>query len=122
VAFRHATCQEDLHSSRGLRALVLGLGLAFLALVLPLVAVSGAECVDALVMAGFGVRSRTDSSTKLGKGMRVVLVPNVALLPPEDLASILREAGVRYLEFLDYLSETPTEPDVLLTAAAHAHY
>ena len=79
----------------------------------PLVAVSGAECVEALALGGFTVRSRSDSATVLVRGMRVVVVPDVAMLTPEDLQALLRDAGIAYDAFLDLLSETPTDPDVL---------
>lgn len=68
-------------------------------------------------MAGFAVRTRGGDRVTLGKSMRVVHLPNAPLLSPEELAAVLRDAGVRYLEFLDFLSETPTEPDVLLASA-----
>ncbi len=78
--------------------------------VLPLVAVSGAECVDALVLAGFTVRSRTDSATVLERASRVVVVPDVAMLTPDDLHALLQDGGITYDAFLDLLSETPTDP------------
>ena len=78
----------------------------------PLVAVSGVECVEALVCAGFTVRSRDDDAASLVNTLRSVTVPLVAMLTPEELTNILRDAGVSYSDFLEYLSETPTEPDV----------
>ena len=85
--------------------------------VLPLVAVSGFECVDALILAGFAIRSRSDSATTLERDLRVVVVPDVAMLTPEDLAALLRDAGIAYDELLDLLSETPTDPDVRLVSS-----
>ena len=85
---------------------------------LSLVAVSGAECVDALVLAGFTVRSRSDSATVLERGMRVVVVPDVAMLTPGDLHALLQDSGIAYDRFLDFLSETPTDPDLERPAAA----
>lgn len=79
---------------------------------LPLLAVSGAECVDALVVAGFATRSRTDDETTLSKGLRVVTIPDVAMLSPSELTALLREAGLTYSDFLDCLSEAPTDPDL----------
>jgi hypothetical protein len=81
--------------------------------VLPLVAVSGAECVEALTLDGFTVRSRSDASTILERDARVVAVPDVSMLNPEDLEALLVDAGITYDDFLDLLSETPTERDVL---------
>jgi hypothetical protein len=80
--------------------------------VIPLVAVSGADCVDALRLAGFGVRSRSSAVIVLERDARVVMVADVAMLPPEDLLALLRDAGITYDDFLDLLSETPTDPDV----------
>ena len=76
----------------------------------PLVAVSGAECVDALSSAGFSLTGRTGSDVTLSKGLRVVVVPDVAMLSPDELLAVLRSAGVPYSEFLDLLSEAPTDP------------
>jgi hypothetical protein len=81
----------------------------------PLVAVSGAECVDALVLAGFTVRSRNDDTAILVKELRSIAIPLVAMLTPDELTRILRDAGLAYSEFLDCLSETPTEPDLRRT-------
>jgi hypothetical protein len=81
--------------------------------VVPLVAVSGAECVEALLLAGFALQSRSDSATTLERELRVVVVPDVAMLVPEDLEALLRDAGISYDVFLDLLSEMPTDPDVL---------
>ncbi|MDB5213482.1 MAG: hypothetical protein JWO86_1409 [Myxococcaceae bacterium] len=77
---------------------------------LPLVAVSGAECVEALSLDGFTVRSRSDTATILERDARVVAVPDVTMLTPEDLEALLVDAGIAYDDFLDLLSETPTDP------------
>ncbi len=78
----------------------------------PLVAVSGAECVDALSGAGFSLTARTGADVTLSKGLRVVVVPDVAMLSPDELLAILRTAGVPYTDFLDLLSEAPTDPAI----------
>ena len=78
----------------------------------PLVAVSGADCVEALALDGFTIRSRSDSATVLERGLRVVVVPDVAMLTPDDLQALLHDAGLDYDTFLDLLSETPTDPDL----------
>jgi hypothetical protein len=75
-----------------------------------LVAVSGAECVEALLFAGFTRRERTVGDTTLVRGLRSVTIPDVPLVPPEQLSEILHGSGVSHSEFLDYLSESPTEP------------
>ena len=86
---------------------------------LPLVAVSGAECVEALVLAGFTVRSRSDSAVVLEHDMRLVVVPDAAMLAPEDLEALLHDAAIPYDEFLDLLSETPTDPAYRPTSGIH---
>lgn len=83
-----------------------------LAVLLPLVAVSGAECVDALASAGFAIRSRSNDTTLLVRGGRSVIVRTVDLLLPDELLAVLRDAGLAYSDFLDLLSEAPTDPDV----------
>lgn len=83
-----------------------------------LVAVSGSDCIEALQLAGFTTRSRTDHATTLERGLRVVVVPDVAMLPPGELQMLLRDAGVTYSDFLDILSEAPTDLDVLRTNTA----
>lgn len=85
-------------------------------MLLPLVAVSGAEFVDALASAGFATRSRSDDATLLVKGGRSVMVRTTELLAPEELLALLRDAGLAYSDFLDLLSEAPTDPDVRRTA------
>ena len=85
---------------------------------LPLVAVSGAECVDALVLAGFSVRSRSDDATFLAKGARHVIVRVADMLCPDELITVMREAGLAYSDFLDLLSEMPTDPDVRRSAGS----
>lgn len=87
---------------------------------LPLLAVSGAECVDALVVAGFALRSRGDDRTTLAKDMCEVSVPDVAMLTPSELVALLREAGLAYSDFLDCLSEAPTDPDLRTGRSAGA--
>lgn len=84
-------------------------------MLLPLVAVSGAELVDALASAGFAMRSRSDDATLLVKGGRSVTVRTADLLAPEELLSLLRDAGLAYSDFLDLLSEAPTDPDLRRT-------
>jgi hypothetical protein len=82
------------------------------AVLLPLVAVSGPECVDALLAAGFTVSARTDDHATLSKSGRSVTIRTGALLMPEELLGVLRDAGLAYSDFLDLLSEAPTDPDV----------
>ena len=110
AALHRAACEQ----LRFLLRFQLGLSLAArcLAVLLPLVAVSGCECVDVLTLAGFEVRSRKDDETVLTKGLRSVTVPTVAMLSPDEMSTILRDAGLAYSDFLERLSETPTAPDL----------
>lgn len=79
---------------------------------IPLVAVSGSDCVEALLQAGFVTRTRSLDSVTVERDDRRVIVPVCSVLAPEDLQAILRDAGITYSEFLDLLSDTPTDPDV----------
>jgi hypothetical protein len=79
-------------------------------MVIPLVAVSTEECVEALVRAGFALTSRVNGNAALEKERRVVQVPDAGILSPEDLTEVLRASGIAYSDFLDLLSECPTEP------------
>jgi predicted RNA binding protein YcfA (HicA-like mRNA interferase family) len=88
--------------------------------VIPLVAVSGVECIEALSMAGFSLTSRTGTEATMTKDLRVVVVPDVPMLRPEELMAILRSAGVPYSEFLDLLSDSPTDPAISRTRLAPA--
>lgn len=83
--------------------------------VVPLVAVSGAECVEALTGAGFVVVARSSTGATLTKGLRFVVVPEAGMLVPDELTSILRSAGIPYSDFLDLLSEAPTDPAISRT-------
>jgi hypothetical protein len=89
--------------------------------VVPLVAVSGADCVEALTLGGFAVRSRSDSATVLERELRVVVVADVALLTPEDLQALLADAGIAYDDFHELLSEAPTDPDLRRVTARRSH-
>jgi hypothetical protein len=82
------------------------------AVLLPLVAVSGSECVDALVLGGFDIHSRNDDVTVLCKSGRSVAIRSGSLLTPDELLAVLRDAGIGYSDFLDLLSEAPTDPDM----------
>lgn len=84
---------------------------AVLSSVMPLVAVSGADCIDALVQSGFVVRSTDGGKTTLAREGRVVCVPRVSILSPDELHAMLDAARLDYGTFLDLLSEMPTNPD-----------
>lgn len=48
----------------------------------------------------------------LVKGVRSVVVRTTDLLAPDELLAVLRDAGLAYSDFLDLLSEAPTDPDM----------
>jgi hypothetical protein len=50
------------------------------------------------------------SEARLEREHRAVVIPDLPILPAEELEAILREAGVSYPAFLDLLAETPTKP------------
>jgi len=79
--------------------------------VVPVLAVSPAECIAALTLAGFRSYRSTSSETVLENDLRRVVVPDDAVIPKERLESILRAAGVSYSEFLELLSEAFGEED-----------
>ena len=85
---------------------------------LPLVAVSGAECVAALAAAGFRISTRQGDLSVLRKETRTVSVRDAGMLTPDELLCVIREAGLAYSDFLDLLSEAPTDPDVRRPATA----
>jgi hypothetical protein len=82
--------------------------------VIPLVAVSGAECVEALSIAGFTLKLRSSDGATMTKGLHVVVIPDVPMLSPDELTALLRSANVKYTDFLDLLSEAPTDPAIFL--------
>jgi hypothetical protein len=77
--------------------------------------VSGAECVEALTIAGFSLLERTHAGATLRRGSQRVFVPDAATLEAQALAVVLRTAGMSYAEFLDLLGETPTDPAISRT-------
>ena len=81
-------------------------------LVIPLRAVSGAECVDVLVRQGFRVVRRPDDATVLQGFGRVVIVPDRRVLDLDVLELILSDARLssgRFLELLDERHQGPKD-------------
>jgi hypothetical protein len=72
------------------------------------VALSGIECVHALLAAGFRRGPRVEGSALLTRGERLVVVPDIPLLAPEALGAILRDAGITYADFLALVADAPT--------------
>jgi hypothetical protein len=59
---------------------------------------SGAACVRALLAAGFTMRNRGKGVSVLARNGHIVVVPELAVLPPDIYASILRSAGLDQLD------------------------
>jgi hypothetical protein len=67
--------------------------------------VSGAQCAQALIGAGFQpIIGTKRSPVVFVRAPRAVVVPDVPLLEPETLESILRMAGLTPSEFLERLA------------------
>jgi hypothetical protein len=90
-----------------------GTNVALRSAVLPLVAVSGGECVAALMQGGFRARLyASEQGTMLERASIQVRVPHANILSPDELVTLLHDAGIAYGDFLDWLSESPTDPGV----------
>lgn len=70
--------------------------------------ISAEQCIDALRIAGFHVRSYGAGGTVLARDGRFVLVPNALVLPPSVLDAILDEADLSITRLLYLLEEAPT--------------
>lgn len=77
----------------------------------PVLAVSPAECIAALTLAGFRPSRSQSSETVLENELRRVVIPDEAVLPQEAFESMLRAAGVSYSEFLELLSSAFGDED-----------
>jgi hypothetical protein len=67
---------------------------------------SGVECIEVLLRAGFR-RTRTPSGmAALERGYRAVFIAETARLEPDALAVLLRIAGVSHGEFLAYRDQS----------------
>ncbi len=74
----------------------------------PLPAVSGAECVAVLEGAGFAVASSTEGCTLLEGRSRLVVIPDDPILDYDVLCMVLSAAGITAVEFLELLGEPPS--------------
>ncbi len=86
----------------------MGTCVAFLsrALAPPTLAVSAEEMVLALGRAGFVAR-RDETTTVLQQRYRVVVIPHVPLLSEDQLATVLRSAGLSFTELLEHIDGEP---------------
>ncbi len=73
--------------------------------------ISGAECVLALVLAGFQVKRRAAGTTVLVRRGHIVVVPEVLILSPALLDGILSDAELTHDRFLALIAEEQTRPD-----------
>ena len=73
--------------------------------------ISGAECVLALVLAGFQVKRRAAGTTVLARRGQLVVVPEVLILSTALLDAILSDAELTHDRFLALLAEEQTRPD-----------
>ncbi len=73
-----------------------------------LLTISGIECVDALVTAGFRYEARGSGANVLTKGGLLVVVPDIPQLAPEALSSILAQAGLSFSDFAELVAQSPT--------------
>lgn len=73
---------------------------------------SGAECVVALSALGFEIVRREPGRTIMRTRGRIVVIPDLLVLPSTMLDAILASAEVSALEFFRYVEEMPTEPEL----------
>lgn len=68
---------------------------------------SGEACVEALIRAGFRIRSRGAGIALLARAPNMVMVPDVAVIEDGMLKAILRSAGITMLELQSHLAHVP---------------
>ena len=73
-------------------------------------ALSGSECVVALCGLGFEVVRRQPGLTMLRRNRRLVLVPDVLILPKSLLDAILTDADLSFAALISALDDVPTNP------------
>lgn len=76
--------------------------------------ISGAECVEALCLAGFRVRRRAAGHTVLVRDGRTLVVPDALVLRNELVDQILEEADLSVERMLWLLGEVATEKEIQL--------
>jgi hypothetical protein len=75
--------------------------------------ISGAECIEVLCCEGFQIAARCPGSTTVMRGLRVIVVPDVVVLPLTVLDAILQEADVSSKRFFALLAVEPTSQEVV---------
>ena len=76
------------------------------------ISISGADCVDALCCEGFRVAARRAGSTTVMRGLHVIVVPDVVVMPPAVVDAILEEADISSRRFFALLADEPTSTEV----------
>ena len=72
--------------------------------------ITGDACVEALLRAGFRIRSRTTGIAILVRGTSLVMIPDVEAIELDLLDSVLRSAGVTWAELESHLSHLAHVP------------
>lgn len=75
---------------------------------LPSLVVSSIECVQALLSVGFRRSGTAEGASVLTRGYQLVVVPDMPMLAPEALESILASAGMAVAEFIELVGQAPT--------------
>ena len=70
--------------------------------------ITGDACVEALLRAGFRIRSRTSGLAILVRGASVVMIPDVEVIETDLLDSVLRSAGITWAELEPHLAHVPS--------------
>ena len=70
--------------------------------------ITGDACVEALLRAGFRIRSRTTGIAILVRGTSLVMIPDVEVIELDLLDSVLRSAGVTWAELESHLAHVPS--------------
>lgn len=78
-------------------------------LMLPLVALTGAEFVEALLRGGFRIVHRGCQLTTIARTGRTVHVAETVTLASDELLFLLRQAGVSYFDLLDFLAASKSK-------------
>ncbi|MDB4943656.1 MAG: hypothetical protein JWP97_3190 [Labilithrix sp.] len=69
--------------------------------------ITGDACVEALLRAGFRIRSRANGLAILIRSGKVVMVPDLGALEPAMLSAILRSCGLTLDELKGHLAHHP---------------
>jgi hypothetical protein len=79
---------------------------------------TGDACVEALLRAGFRIRSRNAGLAILVRGASMVVIPDVGTIEADMLAAILRSAGLSWAELERHLAHVPSRSGFFAKAPA----